>query len=291
MRIVPAHGRAAALGLALLALLGAAAGLWSARDRAWDAVAGHPYFVVRQISVRGAERYLSETAVLDWLAVAPGDSLWSVSPARARRRLESHPFVASASVRREFPDRLHIELRERRPRAIVLLDRLYYLDRAGTVFGPLEADHGRDFPVLTGVNENCPAGRRAVVLRRLSRLARLCARRACFGGVSELHLDPVRGVVLHPATPRIPIVLGWGSWREKIERAERALATRPASPEGVAALDARFRNQVVVKLAAQDSEAWGPGAGRWNPDRPPTTDRQRPRRGRPAPRARGGGEV
>jgi hypothetical protein len=143
MRIVPAHGRAAALGLALLALLGAAAGLWSARDRAWDAVAGHPYFVVRQISVRGAERYLSETAVLDWLAVAPGDSLWSVSPARARRRLESHPFVASASVRREFPDRLHIELRERRPRAIVLLDRLYYLDRAGTVFGPLEADPRR----------------------------------------------------------------------------------------------------------------------------------------------------
>jgi cell division protein FtsQ len=276
------YGRKAAFGLVGLATAGTASALWVFRHDAWAAVASHPYFTVREISVQGAERYLSETSVVDWLDIAPGVSVWDVSPSRARGRLESHPFVARAAVRREFPDRLRIEVHERHPEAVVVLDRLYYLDRTGTVFGPLDDHHGRDYPVITGVEENAPAGRRAVFLRRLSRLARLCARRGCFGGVSEIHLHPQLDVVLHPTTPRVPVVLGWGSWAEKIARAEHALDHWSDNSAGLAAVDVRFRNQVVLKLAGgggdegrrlspekNDRGGWGVGGRDWLPDQPP----------------------
>ena len=274
------YGRKAMFGLVGLATAATASGLWVFRNDAWAAVASHPYFTVRQISVQGAERYLDEATVVAWLDIAPGVSVWDVSPSRARARLESHPFVARAAVRREFPDRLLIEVHERHPEAIVLLDRLYYLDRTGTVFGPLDDHQGRDYPLITGVEENAPAGRRAVFLRRLSRLARLCARRSCFGGVSEIHLHPKLDVVLNPSSPRIPVVLGWGSWPEKITRAEHALEEWQSDNGRLAEIDVRFRNQVVMKIGGSadehhqlspeknDRAGWGQGTKDWSSNQP-----------------------
>lgn len=288
MKSLARYARQAAIGAAVIASAGAAAALWSFRGTIRAAVGSHPYFAVREISVQGAERYVSESAVLAWLDIAPGVSVWDVSPARTRARLEAHPFVARAVVHREFPDRLSIEVRERRPQALVLLDRLYYLDRTGTVFGPLAERNGRDYPVITGMDEHVPAGKRAVVLRRLSRLSRLCARRECFGGVSEIHLDARLDVVLHPRSPRVPVVLGWGSWPEKIDRAERALAQWEGEVERLAAVDVRFRNQVVMKPGdAEESDGprsqrpdendrgtWGLGEKGWFSDQPPAASPQ-----------------
>lgn len=274
------YGRQAVFGLAGLATAATVIGAWAFRNQAWAAVASHPYFTVREISVQGAERYLNEASVVAWLDIAPGVSVWEVSPAGARARLESHPFVARAAVRREFPDRLLIEVHERRPEAIVVLDRLYYLDRAGTVFGPLDDHQGRDYPLITGVEENAPAGRRAVVLRRLSRLARLCARRSCLGGVSEINLHPKLDVVLNPSSPRIPVALGWGSWREKITRAEHALEQWSDDNGRLAEIDVRFRNQVVMKVGGaagehhplspekNDRAGWGQGTKDWSSSQP-----------------------
>jgi cell division protein FtsQ len=286
------YGRKIAVGVAGLATAAAALSLWVFRHDAWGSVATHPYFTVREISVQGAERYLSEAAVVAWLDIAPGVSVWDVAPSRARARLEAHPFVARAAVRREFPDRLRIEVHERRPEATVLLDRLYYLDRTGTVFGPLDDHQGRDYPVITGVEENAPVGRRAVFLRRLARLARLCARRGCFGGVSELHLHPELGVVLNPSAPRVSVVLGWGSWAEKIERAERALERWSDGDGRMASVDLRFRNQVVVKVAgvapgngrrplspeSNERAGWDLGTRSLFPDQPPAQSPPQPRR-------------
>ena len=63
-----------------------------------------------------------------------------------------------------------------------------------------------------------------------------------------MHLDAGRGILVYPATPRVPIVLGWGSWPAKLERAERALHAWHGSVERIGALDVRFRNQVVLSL-------------------------------------------
>jgi cell division protein FtsQ len=208
----------------------------------------HPYFAIRDVRVSGAGPLLTRTEVIEWLGLKYGSSLWDASPSRIRKRLKAHPMITSASVRREFPGRVLITVRERRPAAVLLLDEPYYVDRSGAAFGPLRDDYSRDYPVLSGIDAGLSAGARARAVRRALRLARLCDRHACFGGISEVHLQPDVGAVLYPSEWRVPVVLGWGGWLDKVDRAERLF-------ERLASVDARFRNQVVVRLLPNEPVA------------------------------------
>ncbi len=232
---------------ALLVLAVAALG-WTARGLATDAVRGHPYFAINQVAITGCGPALTPAEVRAWLGFDETATLWDASPARVRERLEAHPFIGYAAVRREFPGRLDIVVRERRPQAIAVLDDLYYVDRGGRTFGPLRAKDSRDYPLITGIDLATPDGQRTWALRRTLRLLRRCDREPCVGELSEVHLESARGVVVYPAAPRVPIVLGWGSWPAKLQRAERALHVWSASAERLASLDVRFRNQVVATV-------------------------------------------
>lgn len=233
-------GAVVALGLAVALLI------W--QPPAVEALREHPYFAITELVVTGCGPELTPEDVRAWLGVTDASTVWDASPSLVRARLESHPRIAWATARRRFPDRLEVEVRERRPLAIVVLDDLYYVDRAGVTFGPLTARDSRDYPVITGLDPDASAGSRSWLLRRALRLLRRCERESCPGHLSEVHVDAGRGVVVYPDAPRLPIVLGWGSWGAKLDRAERALHAWRGGAAQLASLDARFRNQVVMTL-------------------------------------------
>jgi len=131
------------------AVLGCA--VWMLREPGWAALRDHPYFAITDLVIRGCGPLLTDEAIRDWLGVRGGASLWDASPVHVRARLEAHPMIARATVRREFPGRFELTVEERRPEAIAALDGLYYLDRSGKAFGPLTAEHGRDYPMIMAV--------------------------------------------------------------------------------------------------------------------------------------------
>jgi cell division septal protein FtsQ len=234
--------------LSALAALGLSAAVWAAHGPAAAALREQRYFAIGQLVINGCGPMLTPDDVRSWLGFTDESTLWDASPARVRARLGAHPYIARAAVRRQFPGRLEVIVRERRPQAIAVLDDLYYVDRSGVTFGPLRPQDSRDYPLLTGLDPAMADGPRTWALRRALRLLRRCDREPCVGALSEVHLEDGRGVVVYPAAPRVPIVLGWGSWSAKLERAERALHAWHGSVERVAALDLRFRNQVVLTL-------------------------------------------
>jgi cell division protein FtsQ len=234
--------------LGAVVAVGMAAGLWAARGPATAAVWEHPYFTINQLVINGGGPALTPDDLRAWLGFTGESTLWEASPARVRARLEAHPYVARAVVRREFPGRLDVLVHERRPQAIAVLDDLFYVDRHGVTFGPLRPRDSRDYPLITGLAPRMADGPRTWALRRTLRLLRQCARGVCLGELSEVHLEDGRGVVVYPAAPRVPIVLGWGGWSTKLERAERALRAWPGAPERLAGLDVRFQHQVVLTL-------------------------------------------
>jgi cell division protein FtsQ len=237
----------AVVALVLLAISGA---IWATHGRAAEALRDHPYFAIHQLVINGCGPALTPDDVRAWLGLTEDATLWQTEPARVRARVEAHPYVARAAVRREFPGRLEVEVRERRPRAIVVLDGLYYVDRGGATFGPLRPQDSRDYPLITGLDPAAAEGLRTWALRRALRLLRRCDREPCFGELSEVHLADQRGVVVYLAAPRVPVVLGWGSWPAKLERAHRVLQAWEGAAERLASVDVRFRNQVVLTLRA-----------------------------------------
>jgi len=243
-----ASRRPAPAYLTVLFVVVVAAASWMIREPVWAALRTHPYFAVTDLTVRGAGPLLAKEEILAWIGLTEQMRIWDVPSARMRTRLEMHPLVARASVRRTFPNRLSIQLQEHQPQALLLLDELHYVGRNGQVLRRLEPWHNADFPIITGLGPGTAPGYRVWALRRALRLQRLCERISCFEGVSGIHVDTERGMVLYPREPRVPVILGWGSWREKLLRAERVLDAWERRTHHLLLVDVRYRDQVVVEL-------------------------------------------
>ena len=97
-------------------------------------------FDVKSVTVKGAS-HLSADDIRRIAGVAPGDSLTSVSTGEIADKLKAEPWVASATVEKEYPDTVVISVKERRPIAIVdgggtnlelVSDDLHWLGAPGT---------------------------------------------------------------------------------------------------------------------------------------------------------------
>lgn len=231
----------------VIAALGAGAAAVQAAPAVLAAFVGHPYFAVNQIVLRGA-RVIEHESVLRAGGLRAGMSIWGVRPALVEERVEALAWVRKAAVRRDFPNRVVVSVAEREPFAIAVVEGLQYLDRTGRVLGPVRPGSPVDLPFITGLEGTHLQGPGVPLLRRALRFIRLCEKRLCGGGVSEVHLDEVHGLVLVPREVPVPVIVGWGRWNGKLDRLERVLAAWEGQESRIGAIDVTLRHSVVVKL-------------------------------------------
>jgi cell division septal protein FtsQ len=133
---------------ARLALLAAACGFAGYHViRMADARGWMSLFLVREVRVVGVD--VADPGVLVAEAGLMGEELhyWSVLDPYVQR-VRRDPLVESARFRRRFPNGLTLEITERRPIALLALDRLTPVDSTGVVL-PVNPFHaGWDAPVL-----------------------------------------------------------------------------------------------------------------------------------------------
>jgi len=237
---------------ALAALCGVslACGLWYGVPRGVHLITSHPYFALTSIEIEGNRR-LERREVLQWAGVSEGRSAWGATPGVVRARLLNHPWIRQVQVQREFPNRLMIAVQERRPVAIVLADGPRFVDRYGRVLGPLRDDDSRDFPIISGLDGTEVADFSSIGMHRALQLLRWCERLHSLDTVSEIHVDRARGVTVFPRRTAVAVVLGWGRWREKLQRSARVFAAWEGQVDRLTAIDLSFRDQVVVRLRAE----------------------------------------
>jgi cell division protein FtsQ len=239
---------AATCGITLAALVwhGIPAGVHWAKS--------HSYFAIAKLELDGNRR-LTRHEVLEWIGVHEGTSIWDAPPTELQMRLESHPWIRRANVQRDFPGHLAMTVQERRPMAIVRLDTLNYVDRTGRILGPLRDDDSRDFPLITGFEDDATRSFAPIGIHRALQFLRRCERLSCFDGVSEVHVSQQKGLTVFPLRPTVAVVLGWGGWREKLLRSARVLAAWEGQTARVATVDVSFHELVVVKLRAEHHPA------------------------------------
>ncbi|MFU8818892.1 MAG: cell division protein FtsQ/DivIB [Desulfurivibrio sp.] len=207
-------GKLALVGL-ILALLLAAVGLSGLL--AWKQMGQWSFFQLTAIGIDGCVR-TTKKEILSLSGVDVHSNLHALSVGKIRARIESHDWVESALVRRDWPNRLQIVVRERRPVALLSLPRgLYYLDRQGTPFALAQPPEDLDFPVITGLpalpGDQGWQGEQRLGVSRALNLIRLAGRGGVIlpaQGISEINLGAAGKMTLFLVSRPFPIHLGDG---------------------------------------------------------------------------------
>lgn len=127
-------------------------------------------FAIAEVSVSGHQQTLESEV---FRALGPLDkTLLRFGVEAARERIEALPWVETATLTRVLPDKLKIEIRERRPFAIWLFDgRAALIDRSGRVLEKLGAHRPAGLPQIAGLGAPEAAADGLAALARHEQLA------------------------------------------------------------------------------------------------------------------------
>lgn len=127
-------------------LIGLSVPLWVPR-----LLASLPAFRVESVRVVGVQ-YVAPSEVVNLAAVGPEASVWD-DPSEWEARVEAHPLVLEARVRRDGIRAIEIQVVEDRPVALVATPTLLPVSAEGRIL-PLEPwTSGVDLPLITGTSE------------------------------------------------------------------------------------------------------------------------------------------
>ncbi|REJ74322.1 MAG: hypothetical protein DWQ36_23120 [Acidobacteria bacterium] len=209
-----------------------------------------PRFALAHLEIElgpGVRREVVEQRLGGWV----GSNLFTLDLESVRARLAEDPWIGEISLHKRLPDRLVVQVAERRPVAVWELSSLgeaYFVDEEGRTIAPLAGRRAGDLLVLRSPDRSTARESRARALA----VARRLAERPAAGG--SRHIDAIEilstgDLRLDLRAAEFPIVLGPGDPVAAIERFERLW--NPLVARGVvpAAVDLRFAGRVVVEPA------------------------------------------
>ena len=210
------------------------------------------YFGVKQVRVEHQVR-VSEGDILDASDIEIGDSLFDLELHMIGLKIEEHAWIAKAEVERSFPDQVVIRVVEREARAIIDLDYLYYVDRAGEVFKMLDAGDELDYPVITGIDRQYlldnPDKTQDSVNLALQLMDALESRTLFnLDDISEIHFKEQEGLVMHTRIGGVPVRMGKQGFDTKLNRLESIYDDLEPRLMALKYIDLNVTDRVIVKL-------------------------------------------
>ncbi|MEX6502339.1 cell division protein FtsQ/DivIB [Pseudomonas zhanjiangensis] len=192
---------------------------------------------IARISVEGDLSYISQQAVQQRIAPFVTASFFSVDLLGMRHELEQMPWIASAEVRRVWPDQVLVRLEEQLPVARWGEESL--LNNQGQAFAPRELAHYENLPQLFG-----PKRAQQRVMQQYQVLSQML--RPLGFSVARLELR-ARGSWFLSTGEGIELLLGRDHLVEKMRRFsaiyDKALKAQQAN---IARIDLRYANGLAV---------------------------------------------
>lgn len=210
------------------------------------------YFGVKHVRVEHHVR-VSKGDILDASDIEIGDSLFDLELHMIGRKIEERAWIARAEVERSFPDQVVIRVVEREARAIIDLDYLYYVDRAGEVFKMLDAGDELDYPVITGIDRQYlldnPDKTQDSVNLALQLMDALESRTLFnLDDISEIHFEEQEGLVMHTRIGGVPVRMGKQGFGTKLNRLESIYDDLEPRLMALKYIDLNVTDRVIVKL-------------------------------------------
>ncbi len=152
------------------------------------------FFKIDQIEVVGVKR-VSEKEILKRSGLVIGGNMVFFSDVDVTREIMKNSWITDAHIKREFPGKVIVEVKEAEPFCMVLGEdgELYYMNKSGKKLGKANFDIGLDFPILTGEGIEDPKllGEALEILKFSLRSAVLTWKE-----ISEINVNPIYGITV-----------------------------------------------------------------------------------------------
>ncbi len=225
-----------------LVVCGSVAGLalmleWMKDPHAWP---------VKTVRIEGDFRYLDRAVLQDFLTPMSDEGFFGVRVAQIQSQLQARPWVEQVSVRRVWPNRLQIHIREQQP--VARWGESGYLNPRGELFEPQPAVDVAGLPQLAG-----PNGHEQRVLSMYAQIRKTL--RPLQLEVVQLQLDARRA--WHAQLNNgLKMELGRRNSLQRVARFVRAYPAIMAAGNGkVMSVDLRYSNGVAVHWQSIDKQA------------------------------------
>jgi cell division protein FtsQ len=173
------------------------------------------FFQITSLKIEG-NRMTSKEQIAALSKVDIHSNLMAIKVSEVKSLLESHPWIAGVDISRDWPNRLVITVKEKKPVALLSRDSgLFYLDNKGMIIAAAAPSQELDFPVITGLNNFSfnPAGGNQVPesLQQCMTLLKLADRNNIIlpeQNISEIHISRNEELILYLLERAFPIYLG-----------------------------------------------------------------------------------
>jgi len=190
-----------------------------------------------------------------------GRNIFFVSLSDKRKQLEQIPWVERATVMRLLPDRIRIQVVERKPVAFARQgDQFGLVDASGvllTMPAAAMAQHHYSFPTLTGIDahDSAPArkARMGVYLRLMGELDG--GKQKISEQISEVDLTDPEDARLTMQDDTTLLHMGEDHFMERFLRYQTHIAEWKQQYPKLSAVDLRYEQQVVLKIDKDEEQA------------------------------------
>ena len=214
-----------------------------------------PLFRVREVEVEGCGR-ISREAIRSLIMIEGMPNLFTLSLEEIARRVEKHPWIDRVVLRKVFPNKVRVEIEERKPIAILQLEEFYYIDARGVIFSPARDGDGYNYPFLTGLTrqafEKDPAASKDLILKALEFLQIIESERPSpLEEVSEIHMSRSFGIDCYTNAHGLKVEMGKNLFREKIRRLSVVWSDLQRRGVSARAIDCQDVDKIVVKKSQE----------------------------------------
>lgn len=165
--------------------------------------------------------------------------------------IKKNPWVLEAKVSRLFPDRIRVDITEKKAAALLSMDGdgLYFLDPYGKKIAPLRPSDHSGFPVISGLNRE--QYEKGDLILKAYELVQLYESKSFLKklSISEVAYKEGIGYIVFTRHPVFEIRVGQDYWDEKFYRLEKVLQDLSQKLLIPQFIDLNFSKKVVVKLS------------------------------------------
>lgn len=112
-----------------------------------------PYVRLERVVFSGVDEDM-RGELIELAGLNPDLSLLAIDLKEIKESMEKHLWIRSVKPEKRFPHTLAVRAEKEEPRAVVVMDKLYLMNRWGEIFKEIDPMGELDFPIITGVSND-----------------------------------------------------------------------------------------------------------------------------------------